>query len=74
LSSISLVVLLVPFRVSAAVPDPVPRADSCVIAVQSWPSLTRGASGSIWDIGHVPLRNFDCLPFTPSGRLFWSFN
>jgi hypothetical protein len=47
LSLISRVVLLVPFRVSAAVPDSVPRADSCAIAVRSWPSSTRGASGSI---------------------------
>jgi hypothetical protein len=59
LSSISLVVLLVPFRVSAAVPSPVLRADSWAIDVQSWPGSKRGASDSIWDIGHVPLRNFD---------------
>jgi hypothetical protein len=25
----------------------------------------RGVSGSIWDIGQVPIRNFDWLPFTP---------
>jgi hypothetical protein len=35
LSSISLVVLLAPFHISAAVPDPVLRADSFAIAVRS---------------------------------------
>jgi hypothetical protein len=53
------VVLLVTFRVSAVVLDPVPRADSCAIAVWSWPSLKRGASGLIWDIDHVPSMNFN---------------
>jgi hypothetical protein len=42
LSLILLVVLLVPFRVSVVVSDPVSRADSCAIAVRSWPSSTRG--------------------------------
>jgi hypothetical protein len=32
---ISLVVLIVPFCVSAVVPKPVPRADSCAIVVRS---------------------------------------
>jgi hypothetical protein len=38
LSSISHVVLLSPFRVSAAVPNPVPTVDCFAIAVQSWAS------------------------------------
>jgi hypothetical protein len=62
LSSISPVVLLAPFRVSAVVPDPILRVDSFVIAVRSW---SRGASGRFWDIGQVPSRNFDWLSFTP---------
>jgi hypothetical protein len=28
----------------------------------------------VWDIGQVTVSNFDWLPFTPSGRLLWSFN
>jgi hypothetical protein len=38
LSSISHVVLLALFRVSAVIPNPVPRADSLSIARRSWPS------------------------------------
>jgi hypothetical protein len=65
LSSISLVVLLAPFRVSAMVPSPVPSADSLRIASRSWPSLMRWATGQFWDIDRVPLRNFDWFSFTP---------
>jgi hypothetical protein len=53
------VVLLALFCVSAAVPNPVPEADSFAIAVRSWPSWKRGASDRFWDIGQVPVRNFD---------------
>jgi hypothetical protein len=35
------------------------------IANQSWVCSKRGVSGWFWDIGQVPLRNFDWLPFTP---------
>jgi hypothetical protein len=39
-----------------------------------WSSYKRGASSQFWDIGQVPARNFDWLPFTPpSGRLLQSF-
>jgi hypothetical protein len=38
LSSISHVVLLAPFRVSAAVTNPVPKADKFAISVRSWSS------------------------------------
>jgi hypothetical protein len=53
------------FHGSAVIPNPVLRADSWSIARRSWPSSKRGLSGSIWDIGQVPSRNFDWLPFTP---------
>jgi hypothetical protein len=59
------VVLLALFYVSAAIPNPVLRADSLSIVRRSWSSWKRGASGLICDIGHVPVRNFDWLPFTP---------
>jgi hypothetical protein len=58
-------VLLAPFRVSVAVTNPVLKADSFVIDVRSWPSEKRGVLGQFWDIGKVPIRNFDWLPFTP---------
>jgi hypothetical protein len=35
------------------------------IANQSWACSKRGVSSWFWDIGQVPLRNFDWLPFTP---------
>jgi hypothetical protein len=35
------------------------------IARQSWLSQKREASSSFWDIGQVPLKNFDWLSFTP---------
>jgi hypothetical protein len=61
----SLVISLAPFRVSGVVPSPLPKADSLSIANQSWTRYKRGVSGWFWDIGRVPLRNFDWLPFTP---------
>jgi hypothetical protein len=64
------VVLLALFCVSAAIPNLVLRADSLSIVRRSWSSWKRGASGSICDTGHVPVRNFDWLPFTPPP--FWS--
>jgi hypothetical protein len=65
LSSISHVVLLTLFRASTAIPNPVLRADSLCIARWSWPSQKRGVSSQFRDIGQVPVRNFDWLPFTP---------
>jgi hypothetical protein len=53
------VVLLASFHISAVVPDPILRADRFAIAVRSWPSWKRETSGRFWDIGQVPLRNFD---------------
>jgi hypothetical protein len=47
-------------------PNLVPRANSSSITMWSLPSYRRGAFGLIWDIGRVPSRNFDWLPFTPS--------
>jgi hypothetical protein len=62
---ISHVITLVPFRVSSVDPSPFPKADNLSIANQSWARYKRGVSGWSWDIGQVPLRNFDWLPFTP---------
>jgi hypothetical protein len=59
------VVLLALFHVSATVPNPVSKANSFAITVRPWPSWKRGASGRFQDIGQVPARNFDWLPFTP---------
>jgi hypothetical protein len=66
LSSISRVVLLAPFHVFIAVPNPVLKADNFAIAVRSWLSWKRGASDRFWDIGQVLQENFDWLPFTPT--------
>jgi hypothetical protein len=59
------VVLLAPFCVSVAVPNPVPKVDRFAIAVRSWPRWKRGESDQFWDIGQVLQKNFDWLPFTP---------
>jgi hypothetical protein len=44
------------------------------IANQSWACSKRGVSCWFWDIGQVPLRNFDWLPFTPLWSPLRSFN
>jgi hypothetical protein len=59
------VILLVLFRIFAAVSNPIPKANSFAIAVRSWLNQNRGMSDQFWDIGQVPLRNFDWLPFNP---------
>jgi hypothetical protein len=59
------VFLLTPIHVSATIPNLVLRTDSFAIAVWSWMSQKRWASVSVWDIGQVPVRNFDWLPFNP---------
>jgi hypothetical protein len=59
------VFLLASIHVSAAVPNLVPRADSFSMAMRSWPSWKREASGQFRDIDRVLLRNFDYLSFTP---------
>jgi hypothetical protein len=65
------VITRAPVRVPSEDPSSLPKADSLSIANQSWACSKRGVSGWFWDIGQVPLRNFDWLPFTPpSGRLF----
>jgi hypothetical protein len=46
------------------VSNPVPMADSFSIAMWSWPSYKREASGQFQDVSRVPSRNFDCLSFT----------
>jgi hypothetical protein len=66
------VVLPTLIYVSAVVPIPVPSADSFAIAVRSWPSYKRGASGHFRDIGRVLSKNFDWLPFTPPLVVFSS--
>jgi hypothetical protein len=68
LSSVSHVFLPALICIFDAVPSPVPRADSLSISRWFWPSLKRGAPGQFRDIGQVPSRTFDWLPFTP----FWS--
>jgi hypothetical protein len=65
LSSISHVILLTPFRVFTTIPNLLPKADNSAIAMQSWPSQKRGASGRFQDIGQVSIRNFDWLLFIP---------
>jgi hypothetical protein len=57
--SISHVITLAPFRVSSVDPSPLPKADSLSIANQSWTCYKRGISDWFWDIGQVPVRNFD---------------
>jgi hypothetical protein len=42
-----------------------PRTDRLSIARWFWPSQKRGSSGLIWDIGQVPVMNFDWLSFNP---------
>jgi hypothetical protein len=59
------VVLLAPIRVSAAVPNPVLRADSCLNSYVVLVMLEERDVDLIWDIGQVPAKNFDWLPFTP---------
>jgi hypothetical protein len=65
LSSVSLGSLPVPSCVSIAVPNPILRANSRSMAMWSWSSYKRGVSVSVWDIGQVPIMNFDWLAFTP---------
>jgi hypothetical protein len=50
---------LASFRVFVTFPNSVPRADSFAITVWSWLCWKIGTSGHLWDISHVPLRNFD---------------
>jgi hypothetical protein len=59
------VVLLAPIRVSAAVPNPVLRADSCLNSYVVLVVLEERGVDLIWDIGQVPAKNFDWLPFIP---------
>jgi hypothetical protein len=65
LSSVSHVFLPTLIRVSAVIPNLVPRTSSSSVAMLSWPGWKRSASSWVWDIDQVPLRNFDWLSFTP---------
>jgi hypothetical protein len=55
--------------------NPVLMANSLSIAMWSWLSYKRGASGWIWDICQVFIENFNWLPFNtpPPGHLLQSF-
>jgi hypothetical protein len=65
LLSITCVVVLAPLSVSVTVPSPALQADSLSIARQSCSGYKRVVSGWFWDIGQIPVRNFDWLPFIP---------